>query len=158
MVTVRQGDLPKEKRWPLKFLRGVVEKALLQGKCLGPSELGLTLTTDAEIRRLNATYRGLDKATDVLAFALEEGPPMALPEGMPRQLGDVIVSLETVERQAGEFGNSLESELAWVICHGTLHLLGFDHQDEAQLGLMREQERQVFEQLGLQRCWGDLSE
>lgn len=118
--------------------------------------MSLTLTTDRIIRSLNQRYRGQDKATDVLAFALEEGQVWPLPPEMPRQLGDVVVSLETTFRQAGEFGNSEASELAWVICHGTLHLLEFDHQDFEQLRQMRSRERQILSQLGVEREWPEL--
>ncbi len=108
--------------------------------------MSLTLTDDARIRSLNAEYRGLDKATDVLSFAFEEAGPYQI-AGLPRQIGDVIISIETTYRQAEEHGSTPEAELAWVVCHGTLHLLGFDHQDESQRDVMRR-----IEQLALDRA------
>lgn len=152
-VTVRQSDLERAQRWPLAFLRRVARTTLGQASCSDDVELCLTLTNDRIMRDLNQHYRGLDKTTDVLAFALEEGRAMALPPGMPRQLGDVVVSVETTLRQAYEHGMSPESELAWVICHGILHLLGYDHQDEAQLSRMRERERAILAALAIPREW-----
>ena len=157
-MTVRQGDVVKERRRPLTFLRKVVLTTLQLAPCDRDVELCLTLTDDAGIQSLNGHYRGQDKPTDVLAFRLEDDQDSGfwLPEGVSRPLGDVIVSLDTVERQARENGNSLESELAWVICHGSLHLLGYDHQTETELAAMRERERTVLDALGIARSWPEL--
>ena len=156
LVTIRQGDVAKPQRWPLPFLRNVVRTSLRLALCQDNVELSLTLTSDRGIQDLNARYRGLDAATDVLAFAMEEGDEFLLPEGMPRQLGDVVVSLDTTLRQAKENGATPESELAWVICHGTLHLLGYDHQTSPQLSQMRERERQVLAALNIPRDWPEI--
>lgn len=157
-VTVRQGDVVKERRRPLSFLRKVVLTTLHTAPCEEDTEVCLTLTDDAGIQSLNLHYRGQDKPTDVLAFRLDDEQESGfwLPEGVSRPLGDVIVSLDTVERQAHENGNSLESELAWVICHGSLHLLGFDHQTDEQLAEMRAWERSVLDSLGIERSWPEL--
>ena len=157
-MTVRQSDVEKERRRPLSFLRKVVLTTLKTAPCEEDSEVCLTLTDDAGIQSLNSHYRGMDKPTDVLAFRLEDEQESGfwLPEGVSRPLGDVIVSLDTVERQAQENGNSLESELAWVICHGSLHLLGFDHQTDEQLAEMRAWERTVLDSLGIERSWPEL--
>ena len=153
---MRQGDVDKPQRWPVSFLRKVIRTTLRLAPCSQDAELCLTLTTDRNIQSLNSRYRGLDKPTDVLAFALEDGEALPIPAGMPRQLGDIVVSLETTLRQARSSGNAVESELAWVICHGTLHLLGFDHQNFEQLSHMRERERQVLEALSIDRDWPEL--
>ena len=157
-VTVRQSEIPSDRRRPLAFLRKVALTTLKLAPCLENAELCLTLTDDDGIQSLNARYRGQDKSTDVLSFRLEDEQESGfwLPEGMPRPLGDVIVSLDTVERQAAESANSVESELAWVICHGTLHLLGFDHRTDAELQEMRERERTVLSALGIARSWPEL--
>jgi probable rRNA maturation factor len=88
-------------------------------------ELSLSLVGDRAIRRLNRTWRKKDKATDVLSF-----PAGELPKGTPgpRQLGDVVISLDTAKRQAKEYGRTLESEMARYLAHGLLHLLGHDHE------------------------------
>lgn len=103
-------------------------------------EMALRLTDDAEIQALNRDYRDLDRPTDVLAFAaLEvEGPP--LPEGEAIALGDIIISVTTARSQAQTQGHSLTTELLWLASHGLLHLLGWDHPDEASLEAMLAQQ------------------
>jgi probable rRNA maturation factor len=88
-------------------------------------ELSLSLVGDRAIRRLNRTWRKKDKATDVLSF-----PAGELPRGTPgpRQLGDVVISLDTAKRQAKEYRRTLEAEVSRYLAHGLLHLLGHDHE------------------------------
>ena len=97
--------------------------------------LGLRFTDDATITTLNSTWRQRNQATDVLSFAaLEEAP--ALPDVSSLELGDIVVSLETARRQAQEQGHSLQRELRWLVSHGLLHLLGWDHPDDDSLAAM----------------------
>ncbi|MGB2924759.1 MAG: rRNA maturation RNase YbeY [Limnothrix sp.] len=97
-------------------------------------ELTLRFTTDAEIHELNRQYRQKDQPTDVLSFAaLEDDLGMALPENEPVYLGDIIVSVDTAQRQAIAQNHNLKTELSWLVSHGLLHLLGWDHPDEASL-------------------------
>lgn len=147
--------MAKAQRWPVAFLKSVVRETLREVGSPA-AEVSLILTDDRRIQDLNDRYRGLDKPTDVLSFALEEGQPFVLPKGMPRQLGDVIVSVDTTLRHAQEEGNDHRSEIAWVICHGTLHLLGYDHQTRSDLIKMRERERAVLERLKIPRSWPEL--
>ena len=149
IVRIGQRDLEPSRRVSVKFLRCVVGTAL---DCAGyrrPCEIGLTLTVDSTIRALNADYRDKDEPTDVLSFALQEGMEMPLPPGLPIPLGDIVVSLDTTERQAQAGGLDPMAELGWVVCHGVLHLLGYDHDTEAQRIPMRELEILVLERLGL---------
>lgn len=155
-IRLRQRDLPLKQRWPLAFLRQIVSTALTVGGCTEAAEVSVTLTGDGQIQRLNRDYRNQDKPTDVLSFALEEGPAFPRPPGQPRWLGDVVVSLDTTCRQAEEGGNDLKSELSWVLAHGTLHLLGFDHQTMEQLEQMRALERLILERLQVGRTWPQL--
>jgi rRNA maturation RNase YbeY len=90
------------------------------------SELSVALVDDAEMQRLNRDYRGKDRTTDVLAFALREGEATGTQE--PGLLGDVVISVPTAARQAAERGHSLEHELTALLVHGILHLLGYDHE------------------------------
>lgn len=90
------------------------------------SELSIALVDDAEMQRLNRDFRAKDRTTDVLAFALREGETTAVQE--PGLLGDVVVSVPTAERQGRERGHGLERELAELLVHGILHLLGYDHE------------------------------
>ena len=100
-------------------------------------ELTLRLTGDQEIQQLNAQYRHKNQPTDVLAFAALElnSPqvPAQIQVSMPLYLGDIVISVDTAYRQAQQQGHSLETELAWLATHGLLHLLGWDHPDEASL-------------------------
>ncbi|BAY50873.1 hypothetical protein NIES2134_115470 [Thermostichus vulcanus NIES-2134] len=111
-------------------------------------ELTLRLTTDAAIQALNQQYRDRDTPTDVLAFATRDGA-LPLPLGEPEYLGDIIISGDTARRQAAERGHTLSIEIAWLACHGLLHLLGWDHPDEAELARMLTQQAQCLEAVGL---------
>lgn len=104
-------------------------------------ELSLRLTDDAEIQSLNRDYRHQDRPTDVLAFAaLEVEAPQ--PQAEPLYLGDLVISVETAQRQAQEQQHLLQQELTWLAVHGLLHLLGWDHPDEASLQeMLQEQDR-----------------
>lgn len=114
-------------------------------------ELSLRLTHDADIQALNAQYRHIDTPTDVLAFAaLEVDYPQADDMKMfPVYLGDIVISLETAQRQADEHQHSLQVELAWLASHGLLHLLGWDHPDEKSLSQMVSQQETLLEIVGL---------
>lgn len=96
-------------------------------------ELSVVLTGDEEIRRLNAAYRGKDSPTDVLSF-----PAGTDPGGHPPVLGDVVISVETAARQAAERSVPLREEVRFLLVHGVLHLLGYDHERS------REEARRMF--------------
>ncbi|OUL20352.1 rRNA maturation RNase YbeY [Nostoc sp. RF31YmG] len=115
-------------------------------------EIGLRLTDDAEIQTLNSQYRHQDKPTDVLAFAaLEVDCPQSeeMFASMPLYLGDIVVSVDTAQRQAQQQGHSLQTELAWLVAHGLLHLLGWDHPDEASLVRMLKQQVLLLRGIGI---------
>lgn len=125
-----------ESEW-LSAVRRAAELAL---DLLGPRrevEVGVTLLDDAGIRELNRRYRGKDAPTNVLAFPMgEEEPPVLL-------LGDVVISVETARSEAEEEGKEIEEKLAHLVVHGVLHLLGYDHETDAEEALMREKEEAV---------------
>ena len=103
--------------------------------------LGLRFTDDAGITELNSEWRQRSGPTDVLSFAALDDTPDWL-EGAAVELGDIIVSLDTAQRQAQDHDHSLGYELHWLISHGLLHLLGWDHPDERRLsGMLALQER-----------------
>ena len=110
-----------------------------------PAILGLILTDDAEQRRLNRAYRGKDAPTNVLAFAV--GAPA--PPGAATLLGDVVLAVETVMREAAEQQKPLADHLRHLIVHGVLHLLGFDHESEAEAAVMEAREREILAALGV---------
>jgi len=109
------------------------------------AEAGLRLTDDAEIRALNARWRGRDEPTNVLSFPAAEGKALS-----DRPLiGDVVVAFETVEREAEAEGKSFEDHFRHLVVHGFLHLLGFDHQAEAEALRMEAVEGRALQRLGV---------
>ena len=104
-------------------------------RCAEELSLSLRFTDDTNIAALNSTWRQKTGPTDVLSFAAldDAGDWM---EGPSIELGDIVVSLETARRQAQEQGHSLQQELRWLVSHGLLHLLGWDHPDEKSLATM----------------------
>lgn len=115
----------------------------------GPAraEVSVLLTDDATVHAMNRDYRGYDRPTDVLSFALNDpmpdAPPMPQLPGQPAVLGDVIISVDTAERQANSLGISLEEELALLTVHGILHLLGYEDETEEGAARMRLREQAV---------------
>lgn len=109
----------------LSWLENVADRMLLDLE-LEEEELSVLLTNDSHIHELNREHRDEDKPTDVLAFPMdfEDGEP---PEGPDRLLGDVVISLETAQRQAEEAGRGLREEVRFLLAHGILHLIGYDH-------------------------------
>lgn len=115
-------------------------------------EVSITLAGDEEIQEINRDYRGIDKVTDVISFALEEGDEPEIVGGPAvRLLGEIIVCLPQATRQAEEYGHSFERELAYLVVHGLLHLLGYDHIKAADRKKMRAEEELVMEKIGLVR-------
>jgi len=120
-----------------------------------PAEMTLLITDDARVQGLNRDYRGIDAVTDVLAFGEESegeetpGAAFVLPaEAGPAYLGDVVIALPQAQRQAGERGHSLESELCLLVAHGTLHLLGYEHGEAEEQRAMWEVQRRALVRLG----------
>lgn len=115
-------------------------------------EVSLMLTDDESIHEMNREYRGIDRPTDVLSFALEEGEEEEIFGGPEENLlGDIIISVETAVRQAEEYGHSVEREMSFLALHGMLHLLGYDHMEEEERQEMRAQEKAILESLGITR-------
>ncbi len=130
-VTVDDGvALPPAIRRTLVTNLGRMVRAAARTEGHKDFEVGLRLTTDAEIHALNRDYRAKDKPTDVLAFAQREGPSATL---HPTLLGDIVISVETARKQAKR---GLEKELLHLASHGLCHLLGYDHRDDAEEKVM----------------------
>lgn len=117
------------------------------------AEVSVVLVDDNNIRELNRQYRGLDRSTDVLSFALREGDEPEVINGPEETLlGDIVISLETAIRQADEYGHSLSRELAFLAVHGMLHLNGYDHETETAEREMRRQEEHILSLAGIGRA------
>lgn len=99
-------------------------EAMLGSLSLGDAELSILLCDDITIRKLNRRYRRKNKPTDVLAFPMQEGPGPAMHPGL---LGDVVISLPTATRQAAQRDRPIIQEVTFLLAHGLLHLLGYDH-------------------------------
>jgi len=115
----------------------------------GAYSLGVTTTDDATMASLNQTWRHVHGATDVLAFASgQDGPWLAPGPGEPLELGDIVIAWQTAERQAEASGWSLTQEMIWLLSHGLLHLLGWDHPDDVSLAVMLERQILLLEATG----------
>jgi probable rRNA maturation factor len=115
--------------------------------------ISLHLVDDQTIRGLNAEHRGKDAHTDVLSFPLHDpqGVRFIVPPDEPVNLGDVVVSQPRAEEQAHEYGHSVDRELGYLVVHGVLHVLGYDHEDEVDRRRMREQEEEALRPFGFIR-------
>ncbi len=124
------------------------------------AEVDVTIVDDEEIHALNRDYRGMDKPTDVLSFALdedvEESEEPELIGGPEEHLyGDIIISAETALRQAEEYGHGLEREMTYLAVHGMFHLLGYDHMTEEDKAVMRQHEEAALRDIGLSEEYFD---
>ncbi len=132
-------------------------KAALDAAGFGPLaprvELDVRLADDAELRRLNGRYRGRDAPTNVLSFAASDAAPGRLPalpaDGAPLALGDVVLALETVLEEAGAQGKTVADHVGHLVVHGVLHLVGYDHEDDAEARVMEWLETAVLAGLGI---------
>jgi probable rRNA maturation factor len=124
-------------------LERIAHRALELEGVAQPAELSIVLAGDETVRALNREYRATDAPTDVLSFAQTEGEAFARPEDASRHLGDVVISLDTARRQATEYALSLQDEVAHLLVHGILHLLGYDHDASEDERIMRQHEDAV---------------
>jgi len=135
--------------------RRVLGKMALDRELDEDMEVGVLWVDDAYIHTLNKEYRGKDCPTDVLSFALREqvgDEPEIIDDPFAEMLlGDIVISLETAQRQAAEYGHSLEREVAFLLVHGMLHLLGHDHEEEQDRAIMQEEEKKTLTALGISR-------
>ena len=131
--------------WVKKIVRQVLKA---EGVVL-PYEVGLVFTDSEAVRQLNRDYRGVDEPTDVLAFYMlpqkEDDSSFALPPDGVTRLGEVIISYPQAVEQAKEQGHATERELALLIIHGILHLLGYDHEEPEEEAKMRTREKELLE-------------
>ena len=133
------------------WLRHVVAETLTAEGVGSPAELGLVVTGDERIRQLNRSYRGIDEATDVLSFALLEDSDDTFvnpPDGV-LHLGEVILSYPRAVVQAEEHHHAVKREVALLVVHGVLHLLGHEHEQPHDEARMRAEEERVLGALAL---------
>jgi probable rRNA maturation factor len=119
-------------------------------------EVALSFVTDEEIHQLNKDYRNMDRPTDVLSFAMQELGELELEiiydELMENEpLGDIIISVPRAMEQSVEYGHSVEREIGFLFVHGFLHLIGYDHGNEADEKEMFAKQEEILQQAGLTR-------
>lgn len=157
-----EGDLTLELPCE-KLAKTVMEAALDYEECPYEAEVNLLLTMNEEIREMNARFREIDRATDVLSFPmvdynepgnfefLEEADEYFHPESGELMLGDIVISKEKVLSQAEEYGHSPKREYAFLIAHSMLHLMGYDHMEEEERVCMETRQNEILERLGITR-------
>ena len=131
--------------------------------CPYEAEVSVTIVDDDKIRRINNEYRGIDKSTDVLSFPfnefdipgnfdnIEENVDAFNPESGELLLGDIILSTEHIIEQAREYGHSETRELAFLVVHSMLHLMGYDHMIDDERKDMEDRQRKILEFEGISR-------
>ena len=153
------ADVPGINEGLRAFVRKVIRTALSAEGVDFPCEVDVRITNDTRIHQVNLDMRNVDRPTDVLSFPMFDLTPGELPgeeDADPATglipLGDVMISMERVQAQAKEYGHSNRRELAYLVVHSVLHLLGYDHLDEGpQKAHMRAREDAVMAELGIER-------
>ena len=155
IVEIEFLDIEENKTYE-EFIENTLKKCF-EIEDLGKTKLyiSVTLTNPKNIRRLNSTYRNIDKETDVLSFPMFEKNEIPNLKKSDMQfdevLGDIIISVDRVKEQAEEYGHSFERELAYMLVHGFYHLMGEDHLEEEDKAVMREKEEKVLMELNITR-------
>lgn len=153
------ADVPGVSDQSKALIRKVIRTALTAEGMTLPCEVDVSVTNDAGIHAINLDMRQVDRPTDVLSFPVFDLQPGELPDEEDADpgtglipLGDMVLSLERVQAQAKEYGHSNRRELAYLVTHSILHLLGYDHLDEGpQKQQMRKREEEILTLLEIQR-------
>lgn len=111
--------------------------------------VNIIIVDNKEIRKINKEYRGIDRETDVISFALEDDNTFI--ELPIRVLGDIYISIDKAKSQAIEYGHSLKREICFLVVHGILHLLGYDHMNEKEEKIMFERQDKILDELDIRR-------
>ena len=148
------SSMPENLEIDVQIVDTVRKAAYKVGELYGldNAEVSITFTDNKHIHEINREYRKVDRPTDVISFALNEGDEPEIEGGAPiNVLGDIIISVEKAVEQAKDYGHSVEREVAFLTVHGMLHLLGYDHMEEEDRKEMRQEEDFVMEKLGISR-------
>lgn len=148
----------EQKREYESLIESVIQTCMKEEKlnCLG-YYICVTLTNPNEIRKLNNTYRNMNKETDVLSFPMFEKDEVDLirknkkKNNVAEPLGDIIISIPKVKEQAIEYGHSFERELSYMVVHGFYHIIGYDHIKEEDKKIMRKKEEIILSLLNQKR-------
>ena len=137
-----------------KLIKKVIEKCFKEeGLDKTKLYMSVTLTNPENIRKINKEHRNIDKETDVLSFPFFEKEELETLDfnQNPDVLGDIVISLEQVRRQAIEYNHSFERELAYMLVHGFYHIIGYDHIEENDKKIMRQKEENILQKLKITR-------
>lgn len=153
LLEVQYLDIEENKEYEM-VLNRVINKCF-EEENLKNLYISITLTNPENIQKINKEYRNIDRATDVLSFPMFEKNEIkeVCKMNMEGQevLGDVIISIEQVQKQAEEYGHSFERELAYMAVHGFYHLMGYDHMEENEKKEMRKKEENILSKLDIKR-------
>lgn len=119
------------------------------------AEVSVVLTSDKEIRKLNKMYRGKDKPTNVLSFPLIDFVEGGFKDPNGEALGDIIIARETVQEEAKQQNKALQDHVTHLLVHGTLHLLGYDHEEDEQAEEMESLEIKILDGFGIKNPYGE---
>jgi probable rRNA maturation factor len=135
--------------------RAIAAAAEIANADHGEAELAVMLTDDDGIRTLNSNWRGIDKPTNVLSFpALQPTGPSG-PDDAPRMLGDIAIAYQTTRKEADDEQKPFEHHLSHLAVHGYLHLIGYDHENDADAEIMESLETEILAQLGIPDPYSD---
>ena len=137
-------NLEKELDELKKFLENVC-----QDEKLVSGEFNIIIVDNEEIRKINKEYRGIDRETDVISFALEDDKTFNFDDY--RMLGDIYISIDKTKEQQASFGHSFKRELSFLAVHGLLHLLGYDHMEKDDEEKMFKKQDEILSRYGIER-------
>ena len=125
------SNYPEDLEVPQEYVENVTAAAQKVGELYGVEngEVSITLTNNDYIHELNRQYRGIDRPTDVISFAIRDDMEFEMVEGM-NDLGDIFINIDYARKQAKQYGHSYQREIAFLFTHGMLHCLGYDHMKE----------------------------
>lgn len=149
VITNEQDKIEIPADWEAK-INQVAEICLREEGIPAEAEVDLLFVDNEAIREMNAEYRNIDRATDVLSFPMYEADE-EIDDEEEILFGDIVISLERAEEQRQEYGHSLEREVMYLLVHGLLHLSGYDHMEEDEKALMREREEKLLAVIGATR-------
>ena len=154
MIKVNFANMQRKMKLPINaenLVTAAIDSVLNLEQFKDNTEVNVSFVSDRKIKEINSAFRNINKSTDVLSFPTSDsGEYDVNPENDFLILGDVIISIEHAYKQAELFGHSLDREIAYLTVHSVLHLLGYDHIDEAEeKRVMRDKEEAALENIGL---------
>jgi probable rRNA maturation factor len=135
--------------------RAIAAAAEMVDADVGEAEVAVMLTDDAGIRTLNNNWRGIDKPTNVLSFPALQPSGTGGPDDAPRMLGDIAIAYETTRKEADDEQRPFDHHLSHLAVHGFLHLIGYDHENDADAETMETLEAEILAQLGIPDPYAD---